>query len=70
MKNKKTEKQYRQRKEQLTFKSVYVLLPMLVQLDADHLETSLLNSDADINAAQIIQYNKKKNKKKKNKNKL
>ena len=46
MKNKKTEKQYRQRKEQLTFKSVYVLLPMLVQLDVAHLERSLLNFDA------------------------
>ena len=44
-----------QREEgQLTLKSVYVLLSMLVQLDVDHLEMSLLNFDAYINAAQII----------------
>ena len=44
-----------QREEgKLTFKSVYVLPPMLVQLDVDHLERSLLNFDAFSNAAQII----------------
>ena len=59
-----------QREEgQLTFKSVYVLPPMLVQLDVTHLETSLLNFDAPANAVQIITITKRRTKRRIRENK-
>ena len=50
----KYKEQYKKKREEIEIE-LYVLNCMLVTLDTTHFEMSLLNTDAVLNAVQIIQ---------------